>query len=119
MVVCTWKTGFAVASCSPVWTPANVARGEILVACRLLDQDVHLLFKVLLVENGCPDLLTGLLVRVRGCNRWINIRGRLLVGIVELKTTKFVLDTLNDYFGNLVQLVLTCIFVFFLLKKLA
>lgn len=38
---------------------------------------------------------------------------------MELKATKLILDTFDDDFCNLIQLILTCILVLFLFKELA
>ena len=113
---------------SPVGAPSDVAGGQIFVARGLLDQDIHLLLEVLLVElstNLLPKLLLLLLLlgigRVGGGRCELNCLtgSALLVRVVELETTELVLNALNNYLSDLVQLILTSILVLFLLKQLA
>ena len=102
---------------SPVRAPAHVARGEVFVACSLLDEDIDLLLEVLLIEDGTnADLLAHLVWRLLHALLWVNLG--LLVRIVELEATKLVLNALDDDFGNLVQLVAAGIFVTLLFHKL-
>ena len=72
-----------------------------------------MLLEVLLVEDGSDaDLLTKLACRVR---RQVLIDLRLLVRVVELESTKLVLNALNDDLRDLIQLILPGILVALLL----
>ena len=100
---------------SPVWAPSYVARCKILITSGLLDKYVNLLFEVfLLAIRTCNDLLTSsdcIFVRL-----WVDLYG--LVWIMEFQASQFILDTLDDDLCDLVQLVLSGIFVCLLLHEL-
>lgn len=101
---------------SPVWAPADVTRSEILVASRLLDENIDLLLEVLLVEHWSNS---NLLPKLSSCTRGQSLIDLcLLVGVVELEATKLVLNPLNYDLSNLIELILPGIFVTFLLHQL-
>lgn len=100
---------------SPVRAPSHIARGQVFVTSRLLDKDVDLLLKVLLVRYR-TFLLTQLDSSCR-CQSLINLLS--LVWVVELKATQLVLNPLDYDLSNLVQLVLPGVLVLLLLHELA